>query len=416
MSINNSISQWNLTWKSFSLDTRTNVSLPSEDPYIYRDPDGEQDVSDAAIDVGRVFQLILGSIGFVGNLLCLIVLLTKSLRNYTNFLIVTQTVADFIASAFLILVASLRLMGYGSRRREIESERFGAFYCYFLYSHLPIFAFFAISTYNLTVISIERYLAVVKPMWYIAKFKRRWLYILTGAAWFLAPLMQIILSLDVQYDDGVCITVKYFSSSIYVGMAIFIWEYFLPATVMLFSFACVAHKLRKLNRISVAWLRDHDHVHVVDIPGDSSTTHSKKSRSGASEREAKLVSTNQTTPSPKNVDAPTSSSLPTSLQKPVVDGHWPPRVIRPAIIRRKKTTKVLFVIVLVYMVCWSPNQWAFFYHNLGGHFLIDGKLHLATIILATCNTCINPFILAFRYKVYQRGLVDLLRRSFRHGR
>ncbi|XP_054770782.2 gastrin/cholecystokinin type B receptor-like [Lytechinus pictus] len=401
-----------MTWKTVMI---TNIQLQSEDPFIYRDHDGERGDFDRAVDVARIFQLILGSIGCVGNFLCFVVLLRKSLRSYTNFLIVTQTVADFIASAFLILVTSLRLLGYGSRSRQIDSEPFGIFYCHFLYSHLPIFALFSISTYNLTVISIERYLAVMKPMWYIAKFKRRWLYILTAVAWILAPSMQIIISIDVEYVDGVCQTADNFSS-IYVGMAIFVWEYFLPATVMIVSFACVANKLRRLNRISVTWFREHDHdtVRVVETTDDSSTTQSRKTKS----RPAKQFLSKRTEPSHPNPDIPTSSSSPPpSTKRPVVNDHRPPsmpRVVRPAIIRRRKTTKILLVIVMVYMICWSPNQWAFFYHNIGGHFLIDGKLHLATIILATCNTCINPFILAFRYKVYQRGLMDLVRRFFNH--
>lgn len=77
--------------------------------------------------------------------------------------------------------------------------------------------------------------------------------------------------------------------------------------------------------------------------------------------------------------------------------------------RRRNVTVTLFIMFLVYVICWTPNQFTFLQFNLGGPLDFNGVWYHFTVFMAFLNTCINPFIYALKHKQFQKGLKEIFR-------
>ncbi|PIK34887.1 putative galanin receptor type 1-like [Apostichopus japonicus] len=78
-------------------------------------------------------------------------------------------------------------------------------------------------------------------------------------------------------------------------------------------------------------------------------------------------------------------------------------------VRRRNATTTLLTVYFVYIICWSPNQWAFFQLNLGGPLDFRGYFYKISVTLVILNTCVNPFIYALRHKTYKDRVKELVR-------
>ncbi|XP_071495415.1 allatostatin-A receptor-like [Diadema antillarum] len=80
---------------------------------------------------------------------------------------------------------------------------------------------------------------------------------------------------------------------------------------------------------------------------------------------------------------------------------------------RDRILKMMSIVVVVYVICWGPNQIFFFGLNLGlisfAHF--DTPLHRLLTLLAFCNPCVNPFIYTARHSAFRVALRDLFKRG-----
>ncbi|XP_072033160.1 compound eye opsin BCRH2-like [Amphiura filiformis] len=185
-------------------------------------------------------------------------------------------------------------------------------------------------------------------------------------AWALAPVMQIMLAIF-QFDNenGECtiqeesLTRKFQAT---IGVFTFLWEYFIPVSWMTCAFVAITLKLRKQGRkLMTAERTSVDHSTVED---------------------------NDT------LNAPDTSTDTANAAKRL---------------QRVNVTKTLFMVYIIYVICWSPNQIGFLQFNLGGSYDFQGAYHSFSVILAMCNTSINPFIYAMQYKQYRAALKSLLR-------
>lgn len=78
-------------------------------------------------------------------------------------------------------------------------------------------------------------------------------------------------------------------------------------------------------------------------------------------------------------------------------------------------TKTLVLVVVGFVVCWSPNEWYYLLHNVGlQHQLpVSGPMFDFTIAMVSVNCCINPFIYIANYKQFRAGIVALFRSELR---
>ena len=79
--------------------------------------------------------------------------------------------------------------------------------------------------------------------------------------------------------------------------------------------------------------------------------------------------------------------------------------------RRRNITVTLFLLFIVYVLCWTPNQLTFLQFNIGGPLDFNGIWYHFTVVAAFLNTTVNPFIYALKHSQFQAGLKVLMRKA-----
>lgn len=71
---------------------------------------------------------------------------------------------------------------------------------------------------------------------------------------------------------------------------------------------------------------------------------------------------------------------------------------------RRKVVKMLATVVITFAICWAPNQFIFLAYNLGFDLDFTSWYYHFSVLIAFCNSCMNPMIYGFRSKSYRRAL------------
>jgi len=79
-----------------------------------------------------------------------------------NILIVNQSVIDMVASFFTLLTAVVEVDG----TRMSPDSIWDQFVCRIWLIRTPLWSILISSTYNIFLTTIERYIAVIYPIWY----------------------------------------------------------------------------------------------------------------------------------------------------------------------------------------------------------------------------------------------------------
>ncbi|XP_071839128.1 annetocin receptor-like [Apostichopus japonicus] len=385
------------------------------------------DARNPGVIIVSLLLILVGIIGITGNSLVIIVLLKiikRHKRNQTYWLIGNQSAADMFSSVQMILIQIESLV----ENWQTPTESLGGkVYCFLWTTKIFMFGSFVVSSFNLTILSLERYFAVVHPQIYITKLRQSFCYI-GVTAWLYAPVMQYMtVGLHFKYNDGICV---YERGSPILGVMLFFWEYFIPVSIMTFCFFQVSRKFGELNHIQVTW---------------------RSEQSGSTPREVVAFPASEKTPSSSHAD--NVVEITTEEEKPATsaEGQHEPfdaqcaTVVRsgnndddhadvvcttqgqtnvksrtdkltkcpqtPISLQRRNTTLTLFTVYIAYILCWTLNQFSFLVYNLGGPLNFDGVYYRFALIMATSNSCINVFIYAFRFKMFQQGIISLFRRT-----
>jgi len=79
-----------------------------------------------------------------------------------NILIVNQSVVDLCASFFTLLTAVVEVDGTRMSRDSVYDQ----FVCRIWLTRIPLWALLVTSTYGILMTALERYVAVIYPIWY----------------------------------------------------------------------------------------------------------------------------------------------------------------------------------------------------------------------------------------------------------
>ena len=192
---------------------------------------------DSAVIYLSIVKIVIGIIGITGNLMVLAVLKFQSQRG--QFLICSQAVLDMLTSILFVADAFTSLYPPGVPQDPI----FGYLYCLIWNFGAIVFVIFALSTYSLVAISIERYVLVLYPLYYRTHITQLMQVLLGGVAWLLGPIVQVIYCItQLKYSDGSCVF-KIMPLTNLLGVFIFVWEYFIPVAIMGFCFARICVRL-----------------------------------------------------------------------------------------------------------------------------------------------------------------------------
>jgi 7 transmembrane receptor (rhodopsin family) len=80
----------------------------------------------------------------------------------TNLLIVNQNLIDMLASLFMVLTALVQANGSEMNHDSALDQ----FVCRFWLTRFPLWSMMSSSTFSILVLSLDRYLAVVHPVFY----------------------------------------------------------------------------------------------------------------------------------------------------------------------------------------------------------------------------------------------------------
>ncbi|XP_038052332.1 apelin receptor-like [Patiria miniata] len=280
----------------------------------------------------------IGLCGLLGNLLaCAAFWSFQSQLNRVSLLIFTQALADLITSVLLILFGITQIW----RHRSPTSP----WLCRFWWTQFVLFFFTAISSFNLMLMSLERYSAVVHPLKYARCFTRRNTKIFVAILWLVAPVMQYAHpTFWTTVASGSCKAVAPLGRIVQAltGSMLYLWEFLLPVCIMGFCYISIVRALRRQERV----------CHTPAQPGST----------GAGKMSA----------------------------------------------RNRNITMTLITLFVLFVICWAPNQTTFFQFNLGGPLDYQGGWYHFTVILAFLNSCVNPFVYAFRMKQFRQRVVMML--------
>lgn len=212
----------------------------------------------AAVVIASISLIVIIFIGFMGNLLVVIVMCKKhrSIRTRGTALIASLAVADTFQSLNMVFML-ISLVSFG---RWI----FGDLLCQvngFLTTE-----FILVSILNLMVISINRYYMVVKRHDYKRVFSKRNQKLIISAVW-LSPLIFAISPLvgwsEFHFQPGKCICVFYLSTSISYSVALVVVAVPVPLVVIYTSFKILKHVRQHSNRVSS--LRRQSRMNIEEI-------------------------------------------------------------------------------------------------------------------------------------------------------
>ncbi|XP_041483030.1 galanin receptor 2a-like [Lytechinus variegatus] len=366
--------------------------MASENDIMMNSTNSSEGIEEIPEDNQKVFTIVLyvlvGSVGILGNsMVCVVFSLVRSRRSQVNLFILHQAIVDLCTSCLLIMFGitqlyrdeimktsyeplnasspttnSSDLMDDGASQEYVKvaniSLPLAEFMCRLWWGRVFLFSMFAISTFNLMSMAIERYMAIMHPFFYATKFKRRHTLIVIIMAWLFAPILQYfppIFQYDAMDDTHECGIQTDFSKTAQaaIGICLISWEFIMPSIVMGFSSIKIFRELR---------YRDSYLVKATNY----------------------LVDKDKRTPQQSEPEQETMRA-------------------------NRNTTMVVIVIFVVYIICWAPNHFTFLGFNLGMELDFTGKWYHTTVLLAFVNSCTNPFIYAIRLKTFQRGLVHICR-------
>ena len=297
------------------------------------------EASTAFIDI---IKAVIGVFGVLGNgLVCVVIAKVPAMRTLTNAIIFNQAALDFLASLLIILRT------FKGEPNEDSSLLLKTIRCFLWDPPLLVFILFVGSTFNLVLLTLERYIAIMYPFKYMVYFGKTQVALMMVAVWVIAIGSEGRFVILHDMIDGHCAFTNISSAAFIAhGTVTLIIEYLIPLIIMSFCYIHIAGHLKK-TAASV-------------IPGPS-TSQNENSMSGS--------------------------------------------LIRA----RRNTLKTLFIVFVTYVICWTPNQIFFFLYHLGLPLNLDGLFNISTEILVQLNCCSNPVIYAFKYKQFKKGVRVLLK-------
>ena len=297
--------------------------------------------------VVKYMYLISGSLGIVGNALVIVVIFnfTTLRKKLTNIFIIHQSFVDFCAS-LVLLVLTL------TQKQHYVTGVAGDLLCRIWLSTHVLWVCFTVSTFNLCILTIERYVAIVHPIAHKTAFTYTKAAISMVLAWILGIINNLYHPLASGMRGDICFSMKFYPSlsvQRMTGVINFMVKFFIPIAIMIYSYGRILYVINQKIQ-----------------PGNEqgqAKGKGKNSYSGA----------------------------------------------------KKKTVRMLILVCLAFVLCWSWNQFYFLAYNLGANVSFQHPFFEFSIIAVFCNCCINPFIYIAKFEEFQRGLRIMLRLGKRGG-
>ncbi|XP_077993834.1 galanin receptor 2b-like [Glandiceps talaboti] len=351
--------------------TLIDSSTPTVSPH---DASGSVAVTDVVL---KVIYAILGTLGIVGNfMVCFVFIKIKALRKtFTNIFILNQSLIDLTSA---IMFVALK---FGPSFDVIPSTIGGDVLCKIWVSEYVLWGLFISSTFNLSFLAIERYLAICHPVLHRNKITMTKVKIVVVCVWFVGFIRESYWPTMNFNEDGICNVEEWPNRSVqsFVGFIVFTTEYILPLGIMAFSYGNIILELRRRSKTN-----KHPAAETISTSNQArDTVH----------RDITQSSVQHPATRQNQVQAPSGGKT-----KPQDDSMGK---------ARKNVTKTMLIVSVTFVISWSPMSISFFVYNLGGYLDYDSFYYYFMVLLVFSNMCINPFIYAIKYKEFREGIFTI---------
>ncbi|XP_033098169.1 somatostatin receptor type 5-like [Anneissia japonica] len=279
-------------------------------------------------------RFIISGIGIITNAFVILVLLYNKIykKSLTHLLIFQQSAIDMVACIMMLAFFT----------PSAPSDGGAVFFC----KILNIFwcATYA-STYNLVIITIERYIAVLHPKFFRRHFRDKKGRLVLILPYIIGMLTGIELFVYAGYDEVTGHCTYYYSARVFWGAVFFTTQYIVPVIAMAFCYARILINLRE-----------------------------------------------RAVPQAKTISRSNTDNTRTWLRKA----------------QRSLIYTICFV-GIAFFITVSPNKIIFFLYTACGCFEFSDIIIIyeLSIILNTMNLSINPIIYTFTFYDFKRGMKKL---------
>ncbi|XP_071496303.1 nociceptin receptor-like [Diadema antillarum] len=223
----------------------------------------------------------------------------------------------------------------------------GQLYCKAVKSHSFLWTTIVASIFTLATMSVDRYLAICRPIIYKRLMTTGRVRCSIVAIWLTSMLINVDNMVVFRVDEYCKCGVHYSSMRLMAtyGVIVFLVQFIAPTVIMLVTHFLTARSLD------------------VELARFDSRPKNRRITCG-----------------------PTARLL----------------------LARKRNTTSLLIIVLTFIVCWGPHQISFLLFNLGmlSPTFLSSEVHEYFVILAFFNSCVNPLIYTIRYPKFRAMLTS----------
>ncbi|XP_029212656.2 G-protein coupled receptor 54-like [Acropora muricata] len=292
-----------------------------------------------------IFLSLIISVGIIGNSLVIVVVKAiRGMRSTTNYLLVNVAVADIFALVFTIVNSIIRrsLSSYHSLSKFAQN-----FLCKFIFTNTMTLVPFAATVLTLTLLAVERYRALVKPMTSSSRLTvDRIAYVITGI-WSASFALVTPLFATIVYHPNVEGGAYYCNGNAEGGIIIYI--YCFVTILLLVPFIVIAFCYSRI-------------IYCMFIK--------KTVFNNPSERQA----------------------------------------TQQEIIEKRRLVWLLVALTSIFFVAFTPYGIFLIMKQREENNDVIKDLHYATQYLTILKFSLNPFIYGFASSSYRRGYVFLLRK------
>ncbi|XP_062610359.1 allatostatin-A receptor-like [Saccostrea cucullata] len=323
------------------------------------------------------FYVIIGLLGISGNALVIVVILAfPRMRNITNMFLLSLASADLLLVLICVPIKCATYFSY--------TWRMGAFLCTF--THYVQNVSMVCSVITLTVMSIERFIAIIYPLRARSLCTVRHSKFVIAAVWILSFIytMPVIFIQDL-HEVGRRVKaywcMKKYSQPVYsllFEIYMFFILFIVPMTIMLFTYSRISCEIWNVTarRAALAGGRQREEV---------SLRSNQANENGSSRRLVRR--------SVKNTTIIVSEDAKT--RKQVLNGN-----------------SMLMIIVFFFAVCWGP----ILLNNLLVAANVISELNTGFLkpmrmtfhLMSYANSCVNPIV----YGIMSKNFKDRLRKTF----
>ncbi|XP_071789677.1 galanin receptor 2b-like [Asterias amurensis] len=288
----------------------------------------------------RIFYTIIACLGITGNFVVIFALIRVPSLRNCTSYFIMHLAFSDLVTSFWVIPFHMLSV---EATASVPDGFGGELLCRVFFNKYPLWLTIFASAYSMLCVTMERFFAIVYPLKYKSLFTPCRTAPMMVCCWLVGAGSNWFFFYNYDYVSGKgCVFVPWPSKAVnaVIGVYIFAVVYFIPITTML-----GAHwKMIKALKRQASFLKG------------------KASTGGADKKKA-----------------------------------WQHEVAQ-------ELSRMLLVVVLTYAACWLPNQAIFLAFNLGAPVSFTSLPYHFSVMLALCNSCINPFIYTYKNKRFRDGV------------